>query len=175
MKSPDPGSLQNLNDIVLPSAVGWWPLAIGWYVLIGIFLVVMIWYGYLSLRIWIRNRYRRAALSQLQQLTDAMQDKHKRDSSLRQLPILLKRCALSAYSREQVASLNGDGWYCFLNSQVNDLCFTGSEIGLLDKISYSTTDLNDVDMQAATVLLDAIKHWLKHHKAIIHSKISKET
>ena len=32
----DPGSLQNLNDIVVPGPVAWWPLAPGWYLLLAV-------------------------------------------------------------------------------------------------------------------------------------------
>ena len=40
----DPGSLQNLNDIVLPAPVPWWPLAPGWWVLIGLIPIVGFWW-----------------------------------------------------------------------------------------------------------------------------------
>ncbi len=174
MNSPDPGSLQNLNDIVLPATVGWWPLAPGWYVLTGLLLIALAWFSYRSLQRWINNRYRRTALTELQLLAEGIQNTEKRNSSLRQLPVLLKRAALSAYPRKQVATLSGDDWYGFLNSQVNKPLFTGPVTGLLDNIAYSTGDLSAVDAQATTVLLDAIKHWLKHHQPANRSEDSKE-
>ena len=163
MNSPEPASLQNLNDIVLPVTVGWWPLAPGWYFLIGLFLIALAWLSYRSLQRWIKNRYRRAALTELQLLADDTQSAEKRDSSLRQLPALLKRTALSAYPRNQVASLSGDDWYGFLNSQVRKPAFTGPTISLLDHLAYSTGDLTSVDAQATAVLFDSIKHWLRYH------------
>lgn len=36
MASPDP--LAQLRDIHLPEPIGWWPLAIGWYILIALAL-----------------------------------------------------------------------------------------------------------------------------------------
>ena len=36
----DSGSLQNLNDIVIPDPVAWWPPAPGWYVLAAILLII---------------------------------------------------------------------------------------------------------------------------------------
>lgn len=173
MNSPDPGSLQNLNDIVLPATVGWWPLAPGWYGLIGLLLIALAWFSYRSLQRWINNRYRRAALTELQLLAEDIQGAENRGSSLRQLPVLLKRTALSAYPRKQVASLSGDDWYGFLNSQVNKPLFTGPVAGLLDNIAYSTGDLSSADARATTVLLDAIRHWLKHHQPASLSKDSK--
>jgi hypothetical protein len=164
MKSPDPASLQNLNDIVLPATVGWWPLAGGWYLLCALLLIALAWIGYRSIRRWIENGYRRAALHELQLLVQDVQKPEKRNTGLRQLPVLLKRTALSVYPREQVASLSGDDWYDYLNSQTDSPAFTQPDRSLLNSISYSTGDLNDVDSQAEAALIEAIKFWLKHHQ-----------
>ena len=175
MNSPDPASLQNLNDIVLPAPVAWWPLASGWYFLLGILFVALAWFGYRALQLWIKNRYRRAALTELRRLAEGIQNTENRASSLRQLPVLLKRTALSAYPRHQVASLSGGDWYGFLNSQLKVPAFTGTTTGLLDDISYSTGDLTMVDSQATKALLDTIEHWLKHHHPATRSEAGKET
>lgn len=164
MKSPDPASLQNLNDIVLPGAVGWWPLANGWYYLIGTLLVGLAWFAYVSIRNWNSNRYRRAALHQLQLLAQDIEDTEKRDAGLRQIPVLLKRTALSVYPRSQLASLSGKNWLDFLNSKVSTASFTEPTAGLLDNLSFSVGALNTVDTKAADELLSACKHWLQHHQ-----------
>jgi hypothetical protein len=165
MKSPDPASLQKLNDIVLPAQVGWWPLATGWYILSAVLLILLALLGYRLLRRWFKNRYRRAALQELQSLTHGMQNQEDRDSSLRQIPVLLKRTALSIYPREQVASLAGKEWHRFLNSKLRDPSFSEPIARTLDTVSYSAGDLSQVDKLAATALLTASRHWLKHHQA----------
>ena len=175
MNSPDPASLQNLNDIVLPGVVGWWPLASGWYYLIGILLVVSAWFIYSAIRSWNRNRYRRAALQQLQLLAKHIENTEQRDAGLRQVPVLLKRTALSVYPRSQLASLTGRNWLDFLNSKVSSASFTDSTAGLLDKLSYSVGDLNTVDAKSADELLNACKHWLKHHQPDPRQKPGLET
>ncbi len=93
MKSPDPASLQNLNDIVLPATVGWWPLAPGWYILFASLLIALAWSGYRLLHRWKNNRYRRAALRELQLLKERIhateeRDAEVRDAKLRQIPVL---------------------------------------------------------------------------------------
>ena len=164
-KSPDPASLQNLNDIVLPATVDWWPLAKGWYIVSALLLILLVWLCYRLLRRWLENRYRRAALEELQSLENGMQNRADRDSSLRQIPILLKRTALSIYPREQVASLAGKDWHRFLNSRLSKPSFVESVASTLDTVSYSSGDLSRVDKQAAIDLLNASRHWLKHHQA----------
>ena len=80
MKSLDPASLQNLNDIVLPATVGWWPLATGWYFLFGLLLIALAWFGYRSLHRWMNNRYRRAALRELQGREERMRATEEREA-----------------------------------------------------------------------------------------------
>ena len=164
MKSSDPASLQNLNDIVMPATVGSWPLATGWYFLSGLLLIGLAWFGYRLLQHWMRNRYRRAALSELQWLTDRLDNHEERDANLRQIPVLLKRTALSVYPRYEVASLTGAGWHQFLNSKLKQPLFTEAIGEILDKAAYSTGDLQDIDPHAATSLLDVSRLWLQQHQ-----------
>lgn len=169
MKSPDPASLQNLNDIILPDAVAWWPLAPGWYFVLGLLLITLAYLIYKWIHRWTNNRYRRAALHQLQLLAEGIQNPDQRNSCLRQLPVLLKRTALSVYPRNQLASLTGKNWHDFLNSKVNTPSFDGTASALLDRLSYSVGDLTSVDSQASDALLKACKHWLIHHQAVTES------
>ena len=61
----DAGSLQNLNDIVVPGPVDWWPPAPGWYVLGAIALIVFVVLAVRQWRRWQGNRYRRQAMLEL--------------------------------------------------------------------------------------------------------------
>ena len=170
MKSSDPASLQNLNDIVMPAASGWWPLANGWYFLIGLLLVTLAWFGYRSRKTWLSNRYRRAALQELQLLTEDVIGVENRMTGLRQLPVLLKRTALSAYPRNDVASLSGKNWRQFLNSTAKDPLFTEELFVTLDDLSYTRAELGDSDGRDVSALINASKQWIKHHQVPAPSK-----
>ena len=61
----DAGSLQNLNDIVVPGPVAWWPLAPAWYVLAAVLLAVIVMLAVHRWRNWRQNRYRRQSLTEL--------------------------------------------------------------------------------------------------------------
>ena len=75
MANMDP--LAQLKDIHLPDAVGLWPLAWGWWVLL-ILLVLIALTAFLMLRRHRqRNRYRAAALAELQQLVSLWLQKHR--------------------------------------------------------------------------------------------------
>lgn len=166
MNSTDPASLQNLHDIVMPGVVSWWPVASGWYVLSSLVLITVAWFGYSSLKDWVNNRYRRTALNELRLLATGICNEGEHDSSLRQIPVLLKRAALTAYPRRQVASLSGKNWYDFLNSKVKEPVFTESVIAVLDLVSYSKGDLETLDPGASKALLNASKYWLQNHQVV---------
>jgi hypothetical protein len=175
MNNSDPASLQNLNDIVLPATVGWWPLASGWYLLFGLVLVSLAWFGYRSLYHWKKNRYRRAALHELQLLENGINKPGERDAHLRKIPVLLKRTALSVYPRSQIASLSGESWFQFLNSTVKNPLFTKATASTLNTVSYSTGELSTVDPQSAKALLGASKSWLKSHQPRARPKANGDT
>jgi hypothetical protein len=175
MKPSDPASLQNLNDIVMPATTGWWPLASGWNVLAGLVLIFLCWFVYKSVRDWKANRYRRSALSELEVLSVGIQNPAGRSSSLRKIPALLKRTALAAYPRNEVAMLTGEDWFRFLNSTVKKPSFTENTFDTLNHIAYTTGDLHDINGATANALVDACRQWLKHHLALAGSKHSGES
>ena len=99
----DAASLDNLQDIVEPAAVSWWPMAIGWWVLLLLLLFIAMVVGCRRWRVWKAAAYRRAALREL----------NAAESSA-EVSEILKRTALVAYPRETVAALSGDRWYDWL-------------------------------------------------------------
>ena len=165
MATTDPASLINLNDIVLPADISWWPLATGWYILFALLFLVLGWLCFRLLRRWINNRYRRDALQQLQSLVIALENPAKRDTSLRQIPTLLKRTALSFYPRTQVASLSGNDWIEFLNSSTEQPAFTAATTTTMQKIAYSNNSLSEIGPTATEDLISACRLWIKNHRA----------
>ncbi|MCP4048629.1 MAG: DUF4381 domain-containing protein [Gammaproteobacteria bacterium] len=163
MTTTNPASLENLNDIVMPASVGWWPLADGWYVLAGIVFILLTWFIFKSVRNWKANAYRRSALLELRSLTENAENRADHGTGLRKLPALLKRTALSAYPRETVARLSGEDWLLFLNSKVKKPSFTQNTFDTLNQISYTTGDLSDVNDDAVSALVGACGSWIKHH------------
>jgi len=99
----DPSDLSNLRDIVVPPDVSLWPPAPGWWVIGAAAVAGVAVLAAAAVARHRRNAYRRAAL---QELATA-------DGSA--ISATLKRAALAAFPREQVASLNGAAWLAFLD------------------------------------------------------------
>ncbi len=115
--------LKDLRDIHLPAPISSWPLASGWYVIAvlgGLALMVL---GVLLYRYLKKVRPRRAALKQLDKLQQNYQQKQT-PAVVSELSILIRRCALSAFPRHNVAGLEGEAWLAFLNETGQTEVFT---------------------------------------------------
>jgi hypothetical protein len=154
----DGGSLQNLNDIVVPGAVGWWPLAPGWYVLAAFALIALLVLAVSQWRRWRQNRYRRQARMELSSIRRSASGE-----SLRRLPALLKRTALSAWPREKVASLNGRAWHRFLDDSAGMDHFCSGAGDILDQLAYAAAGARLPADPEQKQVLDAAELWLKQH------------
>lgn len=152
----DKGSLQLLNDIVTPPPVPWWPPAPGWYVLAALALLAAAWLAIRYLQKWRRNRYRREALGQLARL-------RSEPSAARELPVLLKRAALSAWPRREVAQLNGAEWRRFLDESAGMDRFSGETGELLERLAYAGSADQACTAEQLQLVFDAAETWLKQH------------
>ncbi len=112
MKPTLPDELAKLKDAHELAAISWWPPAIGWWLLAGAVLLLLIMLVvYLYPRWQLRNyrRFFRLQLQRLQATPDATQ--------MQQLNLLIKKMALLAFPRTEVASLTGSAWTKFLREQ----------------------------------------------------------
>ncbi len=160
--NPDPASLQNLNDIVSPEAIGWWPLAPGWYVLLALAAVLGLWATWRMLRRRRADRYRREALAELAVLRMAAGDPKNRTAALGLVGTLLKRTALAVLHRDQIAELSGAEWHRRLDMLASIPLFAGETGQLMDRASYGyrTDPLSDGE---ANQLMKAADSWLRLH------------
>ena len=152
----DSGSLQNLHDIVVPGPVGWWPLAPGWYVVGGAFALLLLWAAVRAFRHWRRNRYRGQALNELVRLR-----RQGAGAAMQQLPVLLKRAALSAWPRGTVARLTGEEWHRFLDETGGEGRFVDGAGPILDRLVYGAGAVSSGEAARA---LDAAEAWLRSHR-----------
>jgi hypothetical protein len=106
--------LRTLDDIVTPPPVSYLPQTWGWAALALLCLLVA---GLLAWRYYRRrraNRYRRAALAEIDRMERQLRLRATNFAIEAALPPLLKRTALAAWPRSDVASLSGGAWTQFL-------------------------------------------------------------
>lgn len=140
--------LDNLAPLRSPNPVGWWPLAPGWWLLIGLASLAL-----LTTAIWLwrrraANHYRRVALQTLARLESEGTD-------TAELNRLLKATALQVYGK-QVAALSGDAWVAFLETHCESV----------DRQALAAL-ANVYGPEAAQPSADTIaaaRHWIRRHE-----------
>lgn len=105
--------LDKLHDIIVPEPILLWPATPGWLILLALIISIVIPLLVVARKSYLAARYRREALSELK----AIRQIENSQQQMQQLLALLKRTALSAYPRDQVASLTGLAWWDFLSRQ----------------------------------------------------------
>jgi len=112
MNPIDPSQLP-LRDIHLPGAVGWWPPAPGWWMLLGLAAL-----GGFALWLRYRSRYReRAAIRSLQAVAAALASGKAPVVCIQRISMILRRFAMSVGAAAPVAGLTGEAWLRFLDSR----------------------------------------------------------
>jgi hypothetical protein len=163
MGQPAPASLDGLKEIALPPAPSWLPQTIGWYVLLAIVLAGLIVALLRWLRHWRRNRYRAVALAELNRIEG--QWKGGADT-FKEIPELVKRTALRAAPRVDVASLSGEAWLKFLDDTYAGSGFTRGPGKLLPVLAYAPErTAAQVPADQMRELFALIALWIRRHHA----------
>jgi hypothetical protein len=141
--------LDKLHDFYQPPAPAWTPQTVGWYVLFVIAGLLVIWIAVHLTRRWFANRYRRAALRELDLLP------------ANEFSALLKRTALAAWPRERVASLSGAEWLKFLNEAAGEQAFHSPPADRIEEMALQPITLSNEDERA---LRETVATWIRRHR-----------
>ena len=144
-----------LKDIHLPPPIGWWPPAPGWWLIPLLAAGV----GYVLYRVWRRSKrpdIRKLGLRELARVeSDSGLDSAQK---VQQVSILLRRVALSAYPREQVAGLSGRDWLRWLDGPLADAPFSNGPGQALADAPFRAEPLQPAQLDA---LFSICRDWLQ--------------
>ncbi len=144
-----------LKDIRYPSEIDWWPLAIGWRLIIFIIVLTLIFFGYKYYNQWKRNRARRLALNELKKIRNNAIKTNDLLILSKELSTLLRRTFLAYFPREKVAGLVGESWLDFLDQGLNQKYFSKGIGRKLISIPYQ--EINVEESFDVNELIDVIK------------------
>ena len=141
--------LSQLAPLREPAAIGWWPLAPGWWIVVALSVALLT-----GLVLWLRKRrlrtaYRRIALATLDEF-------RSRETGQDELNWLLKAAALKAYPHEQVAGLHGTAWQQFLASSCPKVAS--------DAFAELDTLYQREPSPITSHLFDAAEQWIRQHE-----------
>lgn len=148
-----------LKDLHLPEAIGWFPPAIGWW-LVLVLIPVLIAFLY-----WFYKRLtRKTALKDAKKIlasikTSSLDNQQK----LAELSALLRRVSISVAPRTHTAGLTGLAWLAFLDSSLKDAPFTTGAGRCLADAPYRLAAPSEVEISQ---LISLCENWLKAQKTV---------
>ncbi|MCA0893990.1 DUF4381 domain-containing protein [Microbulbifer agarilyticus] len=141
-----PDLIAQLAPPPVPEAISLWPQTQLAKSLLLMALILVLALAALAYRRYRANAYRRAALRALDTV----------EGDPAQIAELLRRTALVAYPRDQVAGLTGSVWLDFLNQHYPGNVFTGAVGETLLQGAYRTCP-------PLPALTSAARDWIRHH------------
>jgi hypothetical protein len=147
-----------LKELPLPDPVSWFPATAGWLFVAAWLLVLAGWGAWRLRAAWLRARYRRRALAGLGEIEDGA-------AGIEALPELLRRTALAAFAREEVAALCGRAWVAWLNA--NGGSFGADDAEWLDRLPYDASAPGRIDAETRARLLAASRRFVRTHRAVL--------
>lgn len=155
--------LAGLRGYHLPAALSWWPPAPGWWLLL---LCLVALAGGLAWWLLRRRRLRaaaRAAELELVALRARLAEQGDAGDFVRRLSILLRRYAIRAFPRRQVAALTGEAWLGFLDAQGGDGEFSGGAGRALAELPYRP----HITRAAGEEMARLVEHWIRRNREVV--------
>ena len=149
-----------LRDLHLPAAVGWWPRAPGWWLLIALAVAGFVYLLYKQYLKWRWNAARRVALGELARVRRAYAAGADAQTLAIDLSELLRRSMLAYAPRAEIAGLTGDSWLEWLDRGLAERPFSRGPGKKLETLPYQRPESvsNEADIAG---LIDAVKERLK--------------
>lgn len=144
----NPADLSNLRDLALPSELPFWPPAPGWWIVAGAALAAVAILAIAAAARHRRNAYRREAL----RLLDTVEPGG--------ISTVLKRAALAAWPREEVAALTGADWLAFLDRTGRTTAFDQGDGRHIETLAFGGA----VDAASADAARIAARAWVRGHR-----------
>lgn len=148
------------QEVVAPDPVPYGLETWGWYVVVALTAAGLGYAVYRYLHFQKINRYRKVALGELAVIESGV--KKADPAAVRQLSELLKRVALHAFERTDVAPLTGTNWADFLARTCPESSFDGE---LFDRLTFRGTD--GVEAAQLAGYVENARIWIRGHDASV--------
>lgn len=148
-------ALEQLEDIIIPPAVSWWPLASSvWISLISLIglIVALIWYFRLRYK---QRLYRRVAIQYLNQINQTDDQ-----TFLIEINRLLKQVAITTYGRQACADLDHQAWLDFLQFKAQFIKMPKAFQNINQRYQATAPNLSDKDKRA---IQRYAQRWIAGH------------
>ena len=149
--------LSQLKDIHLPETPSAWPLAIGWWMLIALLILMLVGLCYFIRRHLRIRKQKKMLFTEFSMLEEKLQQSPTK-TVISETNILLRRMALLFYPNTKVASLTSSDWLEFLDKSGETQEFSQGAGRILIDAPYRSEDIEKEFK--ADKLIALIHHWL---------------
>ena len=160
-----------LRDLHLPAPVGWWPPALGWWLLEALLLAAAALYGLH----YYRSRHKRAALRAIARVRAALEQGAEPVACMQYVSTILRRFAMTSPAalrdgaREvDVAGLIGERWLKYLDGRWERTDFSAGVGKRLLAAPYARP--NSIERGTALKLTELCADWLAVQPAALRTR-----
>lgn len=155
--------LSNLKPIIMPEPVKFEPLTMGWYILLGLIVLLLFFIAYNRYKKFRSRAYRRISVKELKKLIPEI-GKSNPAGLIQEISTILKVAAIKSFSREKVANISGTNWQNFLISSCPSGSYSKDAFALVDLQYVSETGQKQIKAEDINKLVyDSIK-WIRGHR-----------
>ena len=140
-----------LSPVITPDAPYWWPLAWGWWCLIVVVMAILI----VAVKLYQKHQQDRV----IQKIALAKLTNNP-DISPAEALATVRQAAISYFPREMVASMQGEQWYQFLDSQLKSPRFIDHSDAWQQSLYQS--EHTAIDPSTRKALVDDCTYWVRH-------------
>lgn len=144
-----------LRDIHLPDPVSWWPLAIGWWILLGTILVaigLIVFY----IRKYFQPTLKKKAALTLNSIQKNFQEGKNAAQSLAELSAFLRKATLSQNPHANMAGIIGQEWLEVLDRSLDKPEFSQGVGRILLKGPYQP----QASQEEVAALIELCRKWI---------------
>jgi len=147
-----------LQDIHLPENASFWPLALGWWLLLALLVVVTVWLIVKVLKRVKQRKYRAKIFAKFDVLDKKLKAKPS-NAVIAEINTLLRQLAVTYYPRSKTASLTGGDWLHFLDQSGGTQGFSRGAGRILIEAPYRFE--KEVENLNIKELIPLIKSWTR--------------
>lgn len=148
---------EQLRDVHLPVGVSWWPLALGWWLVLFFVVSATLILSAVLFRKWRSNQYRKTAQRKLNDAYTLWQKYGDKSDYLNSANEILKRAMLSL-SQHSAVSSSGSIWVASLNHMAK-MPLSDATQNALAYECYKAAPSIDIEALNADVV-----SWIKTHR-----------
>jgi hypothetical protein len=152
--------LSNLKPIFMPDPIKFEPITIGWYLILGLVFIILVFVIYMLFKKYQLKAYRRSSVREILKLEPEIGNS-KSSELIQKISTILKTTAFYSYSREKVAKLSGADWQNFLISKISSGSNCRDTFAMLDNQYVAGKKIGSSEIEK---LIDVSLKWIRRHR-----------